>query len=59
MFRLHMQLFADLTFRALVGVHLRTYMALHGYFSLFILFIYLFISFFYLFINFILIWGKS
>ena len=29
-----MQLFADLTFHALVGVHPSTYIALHGYFSL-------------------------
>ena len=28
-----MQLFADVNFRAIVGVHLRTFKVLHGYFS--------------------------
>ena len=28
------QLFADLTLRALVGIHIRTFIVLHGYFSL-------------------------
>ena len=34
MFRLQVQLFSDLTLRILVGAHIRTFIVLHGYFSL-------------------------
>ena len=34
LFHLQVQLFADLTFHALVSVHLCTFIVLHGYFSL-------------------------